>query len=399
MALIVGYHFVGGTESWITYPQFSTFNLVAYHSIGLWGQAAVLCFVLITGYFMVCGHVRVSKIILLAAETWFYSVSITAVMVWAGLAELSPDVTLQTFFPLMFRSYWFITDYILLLLIVPILNRLIRTLSKRELSYALSVILFVIFFWGGLTEFGVVQTIPFFIVFYMLGGYIRMYPNSVTESRKIAPAVLLSCIVFAILLMAAMNGIYQGTAKPLKLFTEDSSLMWFIIGSMLVVVGIAISGIKRKKEAILVTMVVILFASMFVYLPYRGLGIRGFLEDRYSIVIGLAAVSLFLTFKNINLGSNKVINWLAGGSLGVYLIHNHVLFASFYWEKLFPADMLMDPMFLPRTLACILFIVLACILADKLRGWVAGPIVRSDPLHRLLQRVDDAYDRFMSGDQ
>ncbi len=399
MALIVGYHFVGGTESWITYPQFSTFNLVAYHSVGLWGQTAVLCFVLITGYFMVDGRVKASKIIRLAAETWFYSVAITAIMVWAGLAELNPDITLRTFFPLMFRSYWFITDYILLLLIAPILNKLIHTLSKRELGYSIGVMLFVIYVWGGMTEFGVAQTIPFFVVFYMLAGYIRLYPNSITESKKVSSAVLLSCIVFGILLMATMNGIYQGTAKPLKLFIEDPALLWFIIGSTLVVAGIAASGIRRKKEVLLAALVVILFVSMFVYLPYRGLGIRGFLEDRYSVMIGLSAVALFLTFKNLDLGSNRVINWLAGGSLGVYLIHNQFLFCTYYWKKLFPEDMLMDPMFLPKVLLAILLIVLACILVDKLRGWLAGPIVRSGPICSILKRADDAFSRFMYSDR
>ena len=377
MALIVGYHFVGGTESWIIYPQFSTFNLVAYHSVGLWGQTAVLCFVLITGYFMIDGRVKASKIIRLAAETWFYSVAITAIMVWAGLAEMNPDITLRTFFPLMFRSYWFISDYILLLLIAPILNKLIHTLSKRELGYSIAVMLFVIYVWGGMTEFGVAQTIPFFVVFYMLAGYIRLYPNSITESKKVAPVVLLSCIVFGILLMAVMNGIYQGTAKPLKLFIEDPALLWFIIGSTLVVAGIAASGIRHKKEVLLAALIVILFVSMFVYLPYRGLGIRGFLEDRYSVMIGLAAVALFLTFKNLDIGSSRVINWLAGGSLGVYLIHNQFLFCTYYWKKLFPEDMLMDPMFLPKLLLAILLIVLACILVDKLRG--GWPVRSSGP--------------------
>lgn len=285
------------------------------------------------------------------------------------------------------------------MLIAPILNKLIHTLSKRELGYSIAVMLFVIYVWGGMTEFGVAQTIPFFVVFYMLAGHIRLYPNSITENKKVAPVVLLSCIVFGILLMAVMNGIYQGTAKPLKLFIEDPALLWFIIGSTLVVAGIVASGIRRKKEVLLAALIVILFVSMFVYLPYRGLGIRGFLEDRYSVMIGLSAVALFLTFKNLDLGSNRVINWLAGGSLGVYLIHNQFLFCTYYWKKLFPEDMLMDPMFLPKVLLAILLIVLACILVDKLRGWLAGPIVRSGPICSILKRADDAFSRFMYSDR
>lgn len=36
MILIVLYHFVGCTE-YIEFPQYSTFNLVSYHTMGLWG--------------------------------------------------------------------------------------------------------------------------------------------------------------------------------------------------------------------------------------------------------------------------------------------------------------------------------------------------------------------------
>lgn len=399
MFLIVGYHFVGGTESWIVYPQFSTFNLVAYHCIGLWGQAAVLCFVMITGYFMINGRVRLSKIIRLAAETWFYSIGLTAIMVWAGLAELNPDMTLRTFFPLMFRSYWFITDYIILLLISPILNRLIHVLSRKELGYSIVVMLFVLFVWGGMTEFGFVQTIPFMIIFYMLAGYIRLYPNRVTESRRIAPAVLVSCVVFGIVLISVMNDIYQGTAKPLKLFEEDSALLWFIVISSLIAAVIIASGLRHRWEILAVFLIMVLFASAFVYLPYRGLGIRGFIEERYSIMIGMAAVSLFLTFKNLNLGRNRVINWLAGGVLGVYLIHNHIYFSAYYWTELCPVDMLMDDMFLPKALVLLASIVLVCILIDKLRGWLAGPIVSSSPVSHFLRKMDDAYDRLMNRDE
>ncbi len=397
MILIVAYHFVGGTQSAIEYPQYSTFNLVAYHTIGLWGQAAVLCFVMITGYYTITGTVRVSKILRLAIETWFYSILITALMVYAGILEYDFEVGIRTFFPLLMRDYWFITDYIILLLLAPLLNRLIRSATKKEMGYLMAVLLVVAYFLSGMREFDYVATPAVLVVFYILAAYIRLYPNRLTESRRIAPAVLLACVVFGYVLMDLMNGIYQGTAKPLKTLEEDPELLKFFAASVVILAILALAPIKRKKEALALAFVALLFASILVYMPYRGLDIRGFVEERYSILMGLTAVSLFLTFKNMKPRSSRAVNWLAGGTLGVYLIHNHWYLQLHYWKELFPVDMLMQDWFPLRALAIVVGLVLLFLVVDRIRELFFRPFAKLRPVRAICERMDAEFSGLFAG--
>ena len=397
MILIVAYHFVGNTQGFIEYPQYSTFNLVAYHTIGLWGQAAVLCFVMITGYYTVTGAVRVSKILRLAIETWFYSILITALMVYTGILEYDFEVGLRTFFPLLMRDYWFITDYIILLLLAPLLNRLVRSTTKKELGYLMGVLLVAAYFLSGMREFDYVSTPAVLVVFYLLAAYIRLYPNRLTESRRIAPVVLLACVVFGYLLMDLMNGIYQGTAKPLKTLEEDPELLKFFAASVIILAVLALAPIRRKKETLALALVVLIFASILVYMPYRGLDIRGFVEERYSILMGLAAVSLFLTFKNMKPRSSRAVNWLAGGTLGVYLIHNHWYLQLHYWKELFPVDMLMQDWFPVRALAVIVGLVLLFLVVDRVRELIFLPFARLRPVRAICGKMDSEFSELFAG--
>ncbi len=391
MFLIVAYHFVGNTQGFIEYPQHSTFNLVSYHTIGLWGQAAVLCFVMITGYFTVAGTVRISKVLRLAIETWFYSILITALMVYAGILEYDFEVGIRTFFPLLMRDYWFITDYIILLLLAPLLNRLIRSATRRELGYLVAVLLVVTYFMSGMKEFDYAATPAVLIVFYILAAYIRLYPNRLTESRRIPPLVLLACVLFGYVLMDLMNGIYQGTAEPLNTLKEDPELLEFFAASVIILAVLALAPIGRKKEVLALALVVLLFASILVYMPYRGLDIRGFVEERYSILMGLTAVSLFLTFKNMRPRSSRAVNWLAGGTLGVYLIHNHWYLQLHYWQELFPVDMLMRDWFPLKAMAVIAGLVLLFLVVDRFRELLFRPFAGMRPVRAVCDRMDSRF--------
>ena len=396
MVFIVAYHAVGSTQGYLQYPQLSTGNLVMFHWIGLWGQAAVICFVMITGYFMIEGKVKLSKILRLVAEVWFYSIIITALMVYFGVLEFDYEVALRTFFPIITREYWFVTDYIVLLLLVPVINKVLRTISKRELEYVLAVLLMAAFFFSGLYEYEFITTIPMFVMFYSLAAYIRMYPNRVTENRNLSIVVLFLCMAFGLMLVYAMNDIYQGTAEPLWLFAERPELLVFFALSVLSAVLVPLLIPRWKTEALVVTVVVLMFAVLLVYMPYRGLGIRGFSEERYSMMTGLFAVSLFLVFKNMKPRHSKAVNWLAGGTLSVYLIHNQWYFSKYYWEKLVEPDILFHDHMVMEILALVLAIVLACLLVDKVRAFFFGIVSRFGPVRKVAGIIDDWYSRIIT---
>lgn len=397
MVLIVAYHMVGGTQDWIEYPDRWAWNLVSYHAMGLWGQAAVLCFVMITGYFMVLKRVRASKIIRLAAEVWFYSVAISAVMVWAGIAEWDWSTCLVTALPILSREYWFVTDYIILLLLSPVLNRMLTALSRRQFGYGLAIMLAVAYVCSGLMRFEFLGSIPFMVLFYSLAAYIRLHPAPVMGNRILWPVLLVLCMAYGFLLMLVMNGIYQGTGEPLLVQSEDPAIAWYVVGSLAILAAIAISPVPRKSAVLAVAAAIVLLLSYWVVMPYRGLGTRGLIEERWSILMGLAAVSMFLTFRNMHMPTIRAVNWMAGGVLGVYLVHEHWAVKDWVWSRLFEPDMLMQSDFVIAAPTAIVLLVLVCILIDRARDLILfRQVAKLGPVSRVSARADAAFDRILS---
>lgn len=76
MVLIVLFHFsVHGT--WPEGGPLASDTAVEMLSFG--GKLGVNCFVLITGYFMVHGHLKVQSLLRVMLQTWFYSFAILAI--------------------------------------------------------------------------------------------------------------------------------------------------------------------------------------------------------------------------------------------------------------------------------------------------------------------------------
>lgn len=340
---------------------------------------------------MATGTVRISKIVYLAIETWFYSIIITVAMMCAGILEYNPEVGLRTFFPLLMREYWFITDYIILLFLTPLLNILIRNTTKKTLEYMVAVLLIVGYFMSSVREYEYISTPFIFIVAYLFAAYLRFYPNRITESKKIPPIIFLICVIFGFILMYLMDGMYQGTMRPLKTMEEDSGILIFFVMSVATLVALIIAPFKRKKEIVALALIALCFASILIYMPYRGLDIRGIVEERYSILMGLSAVSLFLTFKNMKPRHIRAINWLAKGTLGVYLIHFHSFLRTHYWKELFPVDSLMQDWFLLRTLTIIVGLVIVFMILDRGREVLFHSFTKLDFIRVACDKLDSKF--------
>lgn len=95
---------------------------------------SVNCYVLISGYYL-CDvtEIKKSKILDVIIETVFYSVGIYAVFCLLGVESFNVMSLITGYlFPVIHGEYWFVTVYIVLLLLVPYLNLLIRTLEKEQ---------------------------------------------------------------------------------------------------------------------------------------------------------------------------------------------------------------------------------------------------------------------------
>ena len=79
----------------------------------------------------------------------------------------------------------FVSAFLVLLLLIPMLNVLLRAIEKRQLEFLLVVVLSVLSIMplvpGYKLEFNYLE---WFVVVYLVGGYMRIYPIRGLESQK-----------------------------------------------------------------------------------------------------------------------------------------------------------------------------------------------------------------------
>lgn len=147
----------------------------------LLGCCGVDGFVFITGYFLVNAKFKMERVFRVLIEATFYTVAINIVLMIAGSKEVTTFELLKSFWilgPTHFNM-WFITKYLALLVIQPILSKIACSFTKRQYQVALAVILllnldFIYGFpFGGL--FGGPWTLMWFVCIFFVAGYVRLY--------------------------------------------------------------------------------------------------------------------------------------------------------------------------------------------------------------------------------
>ena len=156
--------------------------------------AAVNCYVLISGYFLVGSResedlnadgrpVRSPwrKILNLCLTVWFYTGSLFLIGYAFGWVGISKSSLLHLVTPITGRTYWFVSVYLGLLLLSPYLNKLIKSLTER--AHRRLIVGLIALFSLLPTVLPVYDTfqsgggigLAWFAVLYLIAAYVRLY--------------------------------------------------------------------------------------------------------------------------------------------------------------------------------------------------------------------------------
>ena len=285
MLLIIGDHLTGqsGIADYTTLPSSFAFCL-----IGCGSRIACSVFVLIGGWFLCEQPYKTRRPLSLWLSLWLYTVPVTLLCKLAGL-DVSWGALRWAAFPASTRQLWFISDYLLLLLCVPLLNRLLRGLSRPAHRGLLAVLAAPLIVYP--TLFGengaVSDTAWMFLYEYLLIAYLRRWPDN------------------------RLAHLLQHRAAALGL-------------------GLGLPLLNTILRAVLETRG-LTDGKAFQYMAY------------YRTALGalpnlLAALALFYLFKGLDLGCVRGVNALAGTTLGVYILHQVPAFRGFLWNGLLQAE-------------------------------------------------------------
>lgn len=277
----------------------------------------VNCYALISGYVGVKSNYRYYKTVSIWLQTVFYSVSISVLFAVFSSEPLTADNWLQAFFPVTKRAYWYITAYIGLSLFIPFINKMLLSLSKKEL-YILGTTIFLLF--------SVLQIIGGKEIFITNKGYSLLW--------------LVSLYILGACVRLLKIDEYTGRTR----------------GMLLAVLGIAVSFISE-------------------YVPTAVLGEKEGLLSQYNYVyfsVLLASLGLLIFCSQLRItrkSTTSFIKFFAPLTLGVYLIHTQPLIWDRWLEDRFEFLIKM-PLWqmIPAMLGCIAAIYFCCSFIDYFRS-------------------------------
>jgi surface polysaccharide O-acyltransferase-like enzyme len=330
MFFIIAHHFVVHGMKGIDFVIMNPNSYVLYF-LAMFGKIGVGIFVLISSYFMIESKFTLRKLLVLGGEVYFYSFLFLAI----AIIFLNPEyMTIGTIgksiLPISHNGYWFITCFIVLMLFSPVLNQCIKKLSKNTLikTILLAVLIWSIFptIFPAMTSYPV-QTVfvgnnfqysplIWFFVLYLIGSYIRLY----LDLDKLVYSKLIWGFILSIVI------IFVGTCIFSILDLNSTAHLWWGLSAF----DIADGSLYR------------IFS----------------LENNFFVLI--ASLCLFLIFLKRKEFSNKYINYLAGSTLGVYLIHCNCFGRVFAWNTFLKPSYYNSPNLLLIGLVLIFIVYIVC---------------------------------------
>lgn len=312
---IIFFHYSDVGCSDLDYSNGLVINTAFERMFEIGGGIGNCSFMILTGYFLSKSNFRFEKLLKLWGQVFFYSVGLYLLSIWMGLHSFDKNSFKQVLFPITSNQYWYFTAYVIIFFLSPAMNVAVERLEKRQI---IVMMLAMTWFFSLITLKGYYSSISdnrigTMALLYLIGAYIRKYysPKSRRAMRIEATAAV---VLFDFLTFFCV--FFDKYTWLANIVPRRRDLVW---------------GIEKTP------------------------------------VIVLSAL-IFLVFKNIDVKLNRLINWLAGSTFGVYLLHVNVYIGRFIWFNLCKTtDYYMRCDMILHNIICVLLIFSVATITDKLR--------------------------------
>lgn len=306
------------------------------------GSLGVTLFMLISSYFLIDTKFSIKRILRIWFEIFLYCAGISVICYFAKVQSFTYKTWLQVLLPITFNATWFGIAYIFICFVSPFLNRLMNSLSKKS-YFGLLCVLLVFFVVIPTVTFPMPQRVCFnvvswFVCMYLLAGYIKRFSFKILDNKLVA------ITVFVISVLCIWG-----------------SEVWF-------------TKLGQNSQ---------FFAGSVT-----------FFTNHDSVFMVSAALSLFMFFKNIDLGSNKIINTVARTAFGVYLIHDNIIMRMTMWRKWFNTTSVTTAgKLIIHSLMVALVIYLVCSIIDWVRiVCIEQPLFSVKKFDKYFKKFDSYFD-------
>lgn len=235
MFFIVAHHYVVNSglmdKMLIDSLNIKSFYLLVF---GAWGKTGINCFVLITGYYMCKLSITIKKWLKLLCEIEFYNIIIYLIFVVSKYEMFNLNGLLRAIIPVNDIASGFVSCYLVFYLFIPFLNILINSMNEKHHITLLALCLVLYTIWGSNPYITIVfNYVSWFMIIYLIGAYVRLYPKKIYNNTKMWLISTISCIILAVVsiyLLSARGGYpYFFVADSNKIFAILISVSSFIL--------------------------------------------------------------------------------------------------------------------------------------------------------------------------
>ena len=334
MAIIVLNHYISRQGIVESYTVFNFNNNIA-HLFRSTGYPALVAFVLISGYFMAGdGRFKAKRIFSLLVQVVAFSLICLVIGAFALQIRIDSGMVIKSFIPYLYGydAYWFVGPYLGMCLLAPFMELLIEKCNMRQHQLFLLFSIILVF---------VIPTNRFF---------------SMANERN---GILTFLVIYAV---AAYIKKYQLQDNITKL-----KLLLILSGSLLLSYSTYPLGHYLNVE---------LFNVMVLDM-----------NNIFSLVIG---VSFFMLFLKISINTNRVINYVAGTTFGIYLFHDNFILRDWIWGYAVNREVYYDsPQFLAHCFLIVSVLFIMGMIADIIIGYLIKPVLNSAKVNEICTGIDE----------
>lgn len=356
MMMVIALHFLGkgGLLGELSDPDMQPVRAVAWVLEAL-AVGAVNLYMLLSGYFLSRSHFKLSRLLRLLLQVWTYSAGIglaAAALGFVPREEINTYFLLRLLFPILEEHYWFLTAYVFLYIMLPLIGNAVSAMDRRTFQLVLALFL---------TVFCLTKTVlPFqfdtdafgydclwYLCVFLTAAYIRRFGFPLLEKKGRGFLLYLGASILILVWSFGLRAVYLNTDRFERILENGFH-----------------------------------YNHLFPY---------------------LAAVGLFCAFLRVKLPEGffaRLTVWAGPHTLGVYLLHEN-LAVRYLWPQWFGADQIrtVTGLFLHLLLA-ILTVFTAGILVEWIRGLAMkglhGVLLHFRGYQAAVERIEEA-DRLFGG--
>lgn len=226
---------------------------------------------------------------------------------------------IKSIFPFSFNLYWFITAYIMLILLIPFINKLLLNLNHREFVFLILILIIIndLFVWTNNNVATYRSGLGTLITPYVIGGYIRKYGLKVRKK----PIYFILCLLI----------MYFGDIVPLVLFGLNAGERIFfgiiplIAATLLFLMFTEIKPFYNRSINLLATTVFssyilteypLIRPKLWIFLQFKNIK-NTFIADLFGAIVIFLLIYIIIfsidllrqwIFKKIGINNIRVVN-------------------------------------------------------------------------------------------